>query len=142
MSGLARAAEIVDPDGIQHGGIPPDQDRRIVVFFQLPHGGTAGSGIDYYHAVDFPLLEQPSPGLCADRLDYFLRDSLDIGLDPNGHKEGATPYYAVDDIRKSLKALVDDGAKMIQDVHDVGGGRLIASAKDADGNIIGLLQDT
>jgi len=72
----------------------------------------------------------------------FKVDSLDIGLDPNGHKEGATPYYAVDDIRKSLKALVDDGAKMIQDVHDVGGGRLIASARDADGNIIGLLQDT
>jgi uncharacterized protein len=29
---------------------------------------------------DFPLLEQPSPRLCADRLDYFLRDSRDLGL--------------------------------------------------------------
>lgn len=28
----------------------------------------------------FPLLEQPAPRLCADRLDYFLRDSLDLGL--------------------------------------------------------------
>lgn len=28
----------------------------------------------------FPLLEQPSPRLCADRLDYFLRDSLAIGF--------------------------------------------------------------
>jgi len=28
----------------------------------------------------FPLLEQPAPALCADRLDYFLRDSLDLGL--------------------------------------------------------------
>lgn len=27
-----------------------------------------------------PLLEQPAPRLCADRLDYFLRDSLDLGL--------------------------------------------------------------
>lgn len=28
----------------------------------------------------FPLLEQPAPALCADRLDYFLRDSKDLGL--------------------------------------------------------------
>jgi HD superfamily phosphohydrolase len=29
---------------------------------------------------DFPLLEQPAPALCADRLDYFLRDSLEFHL--------------------------------------------------------------
>jgi uncharacterized protein len=29
---------------------------------------------------DFPLLEQPAPALCADRLDYSLRDSLELGL--------------------------------------------------------------
>jgi len=28
----------------------------------------------------FPLLEQPAPALCADRLDYFLRDAFDLGL--------------------------------------------------------------
>lgn len=28
----------------------------------------------------YTLLEQPSPALCADRLDYFLRDALDLGL--------------------------------------------------------------
>lgn len=28
----------------------------------------------------FPLLEQPSPRLCADRVDYFLRDSLALGI--------------------------------------------------------------
>lgn len=28
----------------------------------------------------FPLLEQPSPALCADRLDYFLRDGQDLGV--------------------------------------------------------------
>lgn len=27
----------------------------------------------------FPLLEQPLPGLCADRIDYFLRDGLACG---------------------------------------------------------------
>lgn len=31
-------------------------------------------------AMRYPTLEQPAPALCADRLDYFLRDSLDMGL--------------------------------------------------------------
>ena len=31
---------------------------------------------DFYDDTVFPLLEQPLPWLCADRLDYFLRDSL------------------------------------------------------------------
>jgi HD superfamily phosphohydrolase len=35
---------------------------------------------DFLHEEDYPLLEQPAPALCADRLDYFLRDSLDLGL--------------------------------------------------------------
>jgi len=36
--------------------------------------------------------------------------------------------------------LVDAGAQVHQEVRDVGGGKLIASVKDADGNIIGLIQ--
>lgn len=35
---------------------------------------------DFLHEEDFPLLEQPSPRLCADRLDYFLRDARGLGL--------------------------------------------------------------
>jgi HD superfamily phosphohydrolase len=34
----------------------------------------------FLHEEDYPLLEQPAPRLCADRLDYFLRDSRDLGL--------------------------------------------------------------
>ena len=71
----------------------------------------------------------------------FKVGNQDIGLDPNGHKEGMTAYYHVDDIKKSLKSLADAGATTIQEIKDVGGGRLIASVKDADGNVIGLLQD-
>jgi HD superfamily phosphohydrolase len=40
-------------------------------------------GYDWRHLLgehQFPLLEQPAPALCADRLDYFLRDSFDLGL--------------------------------------------------------------
>jgi predicted enzyme related to lactoylglutathione lyase len=67
----------------------------------------------------------------------------DIGLDPNGHNQGMTGavgYYEVSDIKKSLQALLDDGAQKLQEIRDVGGGKLIAIAKDVDGNLIGLIQ--
>ena len=64
----------------------------------------------------------------------------DIGLDPNGHQHGMTPYYQVDDIKQSLQVLLDAGATRVQDVTDVGGGKLIAVVKDTEGNIIGLTQ--
>ena len=70
----------------------------------------------------------------------FRVGDQDIGLDPNGHKEGMTSYFHVDDINKSLQSLLDAGAETVQAVHDVGGGRLVASARDTDGNIIGLIQ--
>jgi predicted enzyme related to lactoylglutathione lyase len=73
----------------------------------------------------------------------FRVGEQEIGLDPNGHNQGMTMpvgYYHVDDIKKSLQSLVDAGAQIGQDVKDVGGGKLIASVKDADGNVIGLIQ--
>jgi predicted enzyme related to lactoylglutathione lyase len=70
----------------------------------------------------------------------FKVDGQDIGLDPNGHNAGMTAYYHVDDINNNLQSLLDAGAQLVQEVKDVGGGRLIASVKDADGNIIGLIQ--
>ncbi len=70
----------------------------------------------------------------------FKVDNQDIGLDPNGHKEGMTAYYHVEDIQKSLKSLLDAGAQQVQEIKDVGGGRLIASVKDENGSIIGLVQ--
>ncbi len=70
----------------------------------------------------------------------FKVGDQDIGLDPNGHKHGMTAYYEVSDIKQSLQSLVDDGAQVVQAIKDVGAGKLIAAAKDADGNIIGLTQ--
>jgi predicted enzyme related to lactoylglutathione lyase len=67
----------------------------------------------------------------------------DVGLDPNGHRKGMTgpiAYWHVDDIDKSLEALLDAGAEAAQPVQDVGGGTLIATVKDADGNVTGLFQ--
>jgi len=70
----------------------------------------------------------------------FKAGDQDIGLDPNGHKQGATPYYHIDDIKESLQALLNAGATTIQEITDVGGGTLIAVVKDSEGNIIGLRQ--
>ena len=71
----------------------------------------------------------------ADEAYYvgFKVGDQDIGLDPHGHQYGATAYYHVDDIRRNLQLLVDSGAQVLQEVKDVGGGRLIAAAKDAEG---------
>lgn len=74
----------------------------------------------------------------------FKAAGQDVGLDPNGHAKGMTgpvPYWHVTDLRERLAALLAAGAELLQDAQDVGGGRLIAFVKDADGNLVGLLQD-
>lgn len=81
----------------------------------------------------------------ADEAYYvgFRVGDQEIGLDPNGHNNGMTGpagYWHVNDIKKSVQLLLDAGAQAQQEVKDVGGGKLIASVKDADGNIIGLIQ--
>lgn len=73
----------------------------------------------------------------------FRVGDQDIGLDPNGHNQGMTGpigSFHVSDIRNSLQSLLDAGAQVQQEVKDVGGGKLIATVKDADSNIIGLIQ--
>jgi predicted enzyme related to lactoylglutathione lyase len=73
----------------------------------------------------------------------FRVGDQEIGLDPKGHNKGMTGpvgYWHVSDIKKSLQSLLDAGAQIQQEVKDVGAGRLIASVKDADGNVIGLIQ--
>lgn len=67
-----------------------------------------------------------------------------VGLDPNGHSKGLTgpiAYWHVDDIRRSVAGFLDAGGSEQEAVHDVGGGRLVASVLDADGNLVGLLQE-
>ena len=67
----------------------------------------------------------------------------DVGLDPHGYSRGVTGplgYWNVDAIAESVAQLVDAGATEQQAVTDVGGGKLIATVADADGNLIGLVQ--
>ena len=73
----------------------------------------------------------------------FRTGDQELGLDPQGHSQGLTApigYWEVDDITASLKLLTDAGAEVVREPTDVGGGKLIASVKDADGNVTGLMQ--
>jgi predicted enzyme related to lactoylglutathione lyase len=73
----------------------------------------------------------------------FKAGEQEIGLDPNGHRQGLTgpiPYWEVEDVKANLQSLLDAGAEVQQDVKDVGRGKRVAIAKDADGNLIGLMQ--
>jgi predicted enzyme related to lactoylglutathione lyase len=77
---------------------------------------------------------------------YYVQYDADgqaIGLDPHGHRHGQSgpvAYWHVDDVPANLAALVAAGAETVQEPTDVGGGLLIAVAKDGDGNLIGLRQ--
>ncbi len=45
------------------------------------------------------------------------------------------------DIEAKLAELTAAGATVKEPAHDVGRGRLVATVTDADGNVLGLLQD-
>jgi predicted enzyme related to lactoylglutathione lyase len=67
-----------------------------------------------------------------------------IGLVPGGGARGMTSpvaYWHVQDIDATLDAVTAAGATVQRPAHDVGGGRLVATVTDVDGNVLGLLQD-
>jgi predicted enzyme related to lactoylglutathione lyase len=67
-----------------------------------------------------------------------------IGLVPGGASQGmASPvaYWHVSDIEAKLAEVTAAGATVKEPPRDVGGGRLVATVTDPDGNVLGLLQD-
>ena len=67
-----------------------------------------------------------------------------IGLVPNGRDQGMTSpvaYWHVSDIEAKLAEVTAAGAVVKDAPRDVGGGRLVATVTDPDGNVLGLLQD-
>jgi predicted enzyme related to lactoylglutathione lyase len=85
-----------------------------------------------------------APVMDAPYYVQFQAGDQAVGLDPNGHKKGMTgplTYWHVEDLAGRIEALLKAGAEQLQPAQDVGGGKLIASVKDADGNVIGLLQE-
>jgi len=67
-----------------------------------------------------------------------------IGLVPGGGPQGMTTpvaYWHVADIEAKLAEVTAAGAAVKEPARDVGGGRLVATVTDPDGNVLGLLQD-
>ena len=67
-----------------------------------------------------------------------------IGLVPGGGPQGMTSpvaYWHVTDIEAKLAEVTAAGATLKEPARDVGGGRLVATVTDPDGNVLGLLQD-
>ena len=67
-----------------------------------------------------------------------------VGLLPGGGPQGLTSpvaYWQVDDIEAKLAEVTAAGATVKDAPKDVGGGRVVASVIDPDGNILGLIQD-
>ncbi|RJO69057.1 glyoxalase [Nocardia panacis] len=69
-----------------------------------------------------------------------------LGLVPDGAREqgmkGPVGYWHVEGIAERIDELVAAGATVQNQPREVGGGRLVATLLDADGNQIGLLEDT
>jgi predicted enzyme related to lactoylglutathione lyase len=74
----------------------------------------------------------------------FEAEGQHIGLVPRGGPQGMTApvaYWHVPDIEAKLAEVTAAGATLKEAAHDVGGGRLVATVTDPDGNVLGLLED-
>ena len=74
----------------------------------------------------------------------FDADGQHIGLVPTGGAQGMTSpvaYWHVPDIEVKLAEVTAAGATVREPARDVGGGRLVATVTDPDGNVLGLIQD-
>ena len=79
--------------------------------------------------------------------DYYVGFDVEgqhIGLVPSGGPQGMTSpvaYWHVADIEAKLAEVTAAGGTVKDPVRDVGGGRLVATFTDPDGNVLGLIQD-
>ncbi|TYK45054.1 VOC family protein [Actinomadura decatromicini] len=74
----------------------------------------------------------------------FDAEGQHIGLVPDGgpgKAAGPVAYWHVADIAAKLAEVTAAGAAVREEPRDVGGGRLVATFTDPDGNVLGLVQD-
>ncbi len=64
-----------------------------------------------------------------------------IGLVPGSDMSSPVAYWHVADIEAKIAEVTAAGATVNEAPRDVGGGRLVATVTDPDGNVLGLLQD-
>jgi predicted enzyme related to lactoylglutathione lyase len=71
---------------------------------------------------------------------YDVEGGQHVGLVPGG--EGSpVAYWEVADIEAKLAEVTAAGGAVSEAAHEVGGGRLVATVTDPDGNVLGLVQD-
>ena len=71
----------------------------------------------------------------------YEAEGQQIGLVPNSGMTSPVAYWHVADIEAKLAEVTAAGASVKESPRDVGGGRLVASFTDPDGNVLGLIQD-
>ena len=84
------------------------------------------------------------PNADAEYYVGFEAEGQQIGLVPNGAQQGMSSpvaYWHVPDIEAKLAEVTAAGAALKDSPRDVGGGRLVATFTDPDGNVLGLIQD-
>jgi predicted enzyme related to lactoylglutathione lyase len=85
-----------------------------------------------------------TPTADADYYVGFDAEGQHIGLVPGGGPQTMTSpvaYWHVADIEAKLAEVTAAGATVKEPAREVGGGRLVATFTDPDGNVLGLLQD-
>jgi predicted enzyme related to lactoylglutathione lyase len=71
----------------------------------------------------------------------YEAEGQQIGLVPNSDMTSPIAYWHVPDIEAKLAEVTAAGAVVKNSPRDVGGGRLVATFTDPDGNVLGVLQD-
>jgi predicted enzyme related to lactoylglutathione lyase len=72
----------------------------------------------------------------------YEAEGQQIGLVPGGGgMTSPVAYWHVADIEAKLAEVTAAGATLKESPRDVGGGRLVATFTDPDGNVLGLIQD-
>ena len=71
----------------------------------------------------------------------YEAEGQQIGLVPNSGMTSPVAYWHVADIEAKLAEVTAAGGTLKDAPRDVGGGRLVASFTDPDGNVLGLIQD-
>ena len=72
----------------------------------------------------------------------FNLDGQEIGLNPNGERDGMTGpvvYWKTDDLEAKVAELEAAGATVVRPVTAVGGGTSLALLTDPAGNQVGLI---
>ncbi|MGW6276411.1 VOC family protein [Kribbella sp. NPDC055071] len=72
----------------------------------------------------------------------FEAEGQQIGLVPNSGLTSPVAHWHVADIEAKLAEVTEAGGTVKQSPRDVGGGRLVATFTDLDGNVLGLIQDS